>query len=182
MVMRRARPLSLRRCRSITTAANASAKRARCLRSGAFSKRDRVGCEARSAPAIGSRPTSSLCTGSAASRAASLASSYPQAMAITRGVNSSCNACSTLPVWRRSSRHAAKARVSPSRRSAAFSKMAPPSELPCRWSNCITTGGAQRSENSEHCVVVSSAKRKPPLWPQTASQQRVCTTGGFSCL
>src|SRR5438445_2002738 len=75
MVMRRARPCRRLRCRAMTQSANASVMRNSSLRSGAFSKRDRVGCEARSSPATGSRPTSNLWIGSQANRAASLASS-----------------------------------------------------------------------------------------------------------
>src|SRR5713101_5829297 len=73
MVMRRAQPCSRFRWRSMTQSARASPMRNSSLRSGAFSKRDNVGCEAKSSPLTGSRPTNSLCTGSQARRAASLA-------------------------------------------------------------------------------------------------------------
>src|SRR6266566_3390571 len=63
MVIRRARPFSRLRCRSITVSANASAIRNNSLRPTLFSKRERVGCEAKSSPSTGSRPTNSLCTG-----------------------------------------------------------------------------------------------------------------------
>jgi hypothetical protein len=62
------------RCRSMTQSASACIMR---NSSCAFSKRDRVGCEARSSPSRGFRPTSNLWIGSHASRAASLASSIP---------------------------------------------------------------------------------------------------------
>src|SRR5436309_25881 len=63
------------RARLITVSAKASAMRNNSLRPTLFSKRDKIGCEAKSSPSTGSRPTNSLCTGSQARRAASLASS-----------------------------------------------------------------------------------------------------------
>lgn len=56
---------------------------------------------------------------------------------------------------------------SPTRLSAAFNRIAPPSKLPCRWSNCATTGLAKIVGNNKHCVVVLSVKRKPPRLVQT---------------
>ena len=153
--------------------ASASVMRNSSLRSGAFSKRDRVGCEARSSPAIGSRPTSSLWIGSQANRAASLASSYPNAMAMTRCVINSCNSCCTLPACRLSLRQPANAEVSPKRRSAACSRIAPPSELPCRWSNFATTGRSKISGKRRQSVVVCSDKRRPHFWSQ------ICLDNGF---
>ena len=100
----------------MTQSASASLMRNSSWRSGAFSKRDNVGCEARSSPSMGSRPTNNLCTGSHARRAASLASSYPKAMPITRCVSSSSISCKILPGCRSSRRQAANAEVRPSRR------------------------------------------------------------------
>ena len=37
----------------------------------------------------------------------------------------------------------------------SFQQEAPPSELPCRWSNCATTGFGKISGNKRHSVVVS---------------------------
>jgi len=111
MVMRRARPCSRLRWRAMTQSASASLMRNSSWRSGAFSKRDNVGCEARSSPSMGSRPTNNLCTGSHARRAASLASSYPKAMPITRCVSSSSISCKILPGCRSSRRQAANAEV-----------------------------------------------------------------------
>src|SRR5664279_1765691 len=54
-------------------------------------------------------------------------------------------------------------------RSAAFSSRAPPSELPCRWSNRATTGLEKISGNNKHCVVLSSITRKPLSSLQTLS-------------
>jgi hypothetical protein len=125
---------------------------------GAFSKRDNVGCEAKSSPSIGSRPTKSLCTGSQARRAASLASSYPKAMPITRCVSSSSISCKILPGCRSSCRQAANAEVRPNLRSAALSRTAPPSELPCCWSNFATTGRSKISGKRKQSVVVCSVK------------------------
>src|ERR1035437_4130541 len=132
MVTRRAWPRRRRRCRSITQSASASLKRNNCLRSRLFSKRDKVGCEARSSPWIGSRPTNSLWTGSEPSRAASLVSGYPHAIAMTRCVRSSLNSCLIFFDCRLSSRALARAVVRPNPRSAARNRIAPPSELPCR--------------------------------------------------
>ena len=53
-------------------------------RSGAFSQRDRVGCEARSSPLSGSRPQASLKAGSLRRSSRSSPSGYPQAMAKMR--------------------------------------------------------------------------------------------------
>src|ERR1019366_10525691 len=57
--------------------------------------------------------------------------------------------------------------------------MAPPSELPCRRSNCNTVGLAKISGNNKHCVVVKSITRKPLLFLQTLSSQHVCSRRGF---
>jgi len=119
MVTRRARPWKRRRCRSITQSASASLMRNNCLRSRPFSKRDRVGCEARSSPWIGSRPTNSLWTESEPSRAASLVSGYPHAIAMTRCVRSSLNSCLIFFDCRLSSRALARAVVGPNPRRRA---------------------------------------------------------------
>jgi hypothetical protein len=51
----------------------------------ACSKRDRVDSEVKGASVTGSRPITSLCSGSSASRASSFASSYPQARPFPAG-------------------------------------------------------------------------------------------------
>ena len=95
-------------------------------------------------------------------------------MAMMRCVRSSCNSWRTLPGCRSSSRQAASASVSPKRRSAALSRTAPPSELPCRSSNLTTTGRSKISGNSKHSVVVCSFKRKPPIG-RKPYRHRLCT-------
>ena len=54
------------------------------LREGAFSSRLMVGCEHRSRPLSGARPTASLNSGSPRRASQSSASSYPQAIANMR--------------------------------------------------------------------------------------------------
>jgi len=81
-------------------------------------------------------------------RAASLASSYPNAMAMTRCVINSRNSCCTLPVAV-ISQTTGHAEVRPNRRSAAWSRIAPPSELPCRDSNFATTGRSKYLEKGD---------------------------------
>ena len=73
-MIRVARPLSRRRWVSITVSASTCAMSRNAAHPTAFSNRDKVGCEAKAAPVIGSRSTSSLWIASSASRAASLQS------------------------------------------------------------------------------------------------------------
>jgi hypothetical protein len=48
-----------------------------------------------------------------------------------------------------------------------WSRIAPPSELPCRWSNFATTGRSKISGKRRQSVVVCSFKRRPHFWCQT---------------
>jgi len=59
---------------SIAMSASAWAMSRNSTQQVAFSNRDSLGGEAKALPSSGSRPTTSLCTGSSASRAASLQS------------------------------------------------------------------------------------------------------------
>src|SRR3989442_15480077 len=68
----------------------------------------------------------------------------------------------TLSGSRGSSRPLASASIRPSRRSAALSTIAPPSELVSGRSNCATRGLRNRSGNSTHGVVLESRTRRPP--------------------
>ena len=63
---------------------SAAVMRATSMRDGAFSSRLMVGCEHRSRPLTGARPTVSLNSGSARSASQSSASSYPHAIANMR--------------------------------------------------------------------------------------------------
>jgi len=111
------------RCRAMTQSANASVMRNSSFRSGAFSKRERVGCKPGPRRRRDPDRPATCGIGSDASRAASLASSYPKAMAMTRCVINSRNSCCTLPGCRSSLRPAANAEVRPNRRSAALRRM-----------------------------------------------------------
>ena len=62
----------------------AAVRRPTSLREGAFSSRLMLGCEQRSRPLSGARPTASLNSGSARRSSQSSASSYPQAIANIR--------------------------------------------------------------------------------------------------
>ena len=80
-------------------------------------------------PVIGSRPSNSLWIGSSASRSASLPSGWPHAIAKTRCAIRSPTPCVTRADARASGTVAVSAASRPTRRSAAWSKIAPPSEL-----------------------------------------------------
>ena len=71
---------------------------------GHFRSATKSACEASFSPWMGSRPTSSLWTGSEPSRVASLVSGYPQAIAMKRCVRSSLNSCLIFFDCRASSR------------------------------------------------------------------------------
>ena len=93
------------------------------------SKREMVGCDAKRPPAIGSRPSNSLWIGSSARRSASLPSGWPHAIAKTRCASRSPTPCVTRADARASGTVAVRAASRPSWRSAALSRIAPPSEL-----------------------------------------------------
>ena len=49
-------------------------------------------------------------------------------------------------------------------RSAAFSRIAPPSELACSWLNWANSGLSNRSGNRTVCGTVSVVTQGPPWW------------------
>ena len=65
-----------------------------------------------------------------------------------------------MPDWRRSSMPLINASVTPTRRSQACSRIAPPSELACCGSNFAATGRPHKSQKQDtlSCVVVGHAK------------------------
>ena len=77
---------------------------------------------------------------------------------LTRCVSSSSISCKILPGCRSSFRQAANAEVRPNLWLAAFRRTAPPSELPCCWSNFATTGRSKISGKRRQSVVVCSVK------------------------
>ena len=107
---------------------SAAVMRATSMRDGAFSSRLMVGCEHRSRPLTGARPTVSLNSGSARSASQSSASSYPHAIANMR----KRSIADRLWITRSGSRHSrmqpASASARPSRRSAARSRTSPSSD------------------------------------------------------
>ena len=96
---------------------------------GAFSQRERVGCEHRSTPLSGSRPQASLSAGSVRRLSRSSASSYPHAMAKIRARRMSGKGWMVRAGSRGSGITAASFSAMPSRRSAAARSITPPSEL-----------------------------------------------------
>ena len=70
-----------------------------------------------------------------------------------------------------SCRQFANAATRPNSWSAALSNTAPPSELPCDWSNLATTGRSKIPRKRTHCV----RTRKPPDCSQNRLRQRLCT-------
>jgi hypothetical protein len=84
----------------------------------------------------------------------------------TRWAKGSRNEWSTLPACRGSRKQPDMLAINSQRRSAAFNSTAPPSELPCRWSNSTITGLAKISGNNKHSFAVESIKRKPLYVPK----------------
>ena len=87
-----------------------------------------VGCEQRSRPLSGARPTASLNSGSPRSASQSSASSYPQAIANMRKRSIAGSVWTTRSGSRHSRMQPASASARPSRRSAARSSTSPPSD------------------------------------------------------
>ena len=107
----------------------ARVSRIKVRRSGAFSQRDMVGCEARWSPLSGRRPQASLKAGSLRRSSRSSASGYPQAMAKTRARRMSAIEWVIRSGSRWSGMIAANVSIRPSRLSAPAKSKTPPSEL-----------------------------------------------------
>src|SRR5437870_10692814 len=97
----------------------------------------------------------------------------------TRWAISSLSPWTTLPDWRRSHRQSPRASIRPSRRSAALSSTAPPSELPWYWSNWARSGLPNTSWNSTHCVVVEWRTRRPPSVKESCVNTAFLPHGGL---
>ena len=86
----------------------------------------------------------------------------PAGDAKTRWPTRSSNVWRIFSGARPSTRHRANVLTKPYTRSAALSRMAPPSELACSRSNVATTGLPNRSANRTLCAIVGSVTQEPP--------------------
>ena len=67
-------------------------------------------------------------------------------------------------------------------RSAAFSRIAPPSELACSWLNWANSGLSNRSGNRTVCGTVSVVTQGPPWWRKWLLTLHLYHTGALvSC-
>src|SRR2546426_3578285 len=87
--------------------------------------------------------------------------------------------CRTLPASRPSSSAAASRSIRPSRRSAALSNTAPPSELALGTSNVAVTGRSNSSGNSTQGVVIMSRTRRPPSVKESCLNTAFLSHGGL---
>ena len=145
----------------------AAVRRPASLLDGAFSSLLMVGCEHRSRPLSGARPTASLNSGSARRSSQSSASSYPQAIANMR------NRSMAGSVWtvRAGSRHSrmqpASVSARPSRRSAARSSTSPPSDEidpPAKSAVTFLRCTAGRSNGRRLSSVMAGVALSLPRW------------------
>src|SRR2546427_13079621 len=85
----------------------------------------------------------------------------------------------TLPASRASSSAAVSRGIRLSRRSAALSSTAPPSELALGTSNRAVRGFPKRSENSRQSVVVGCGTRRPPSVEEVGVDNHFLPHGGL---
>jgi len=132
MVMRRARPCSRLRWRAMTQSASAFAHCANSSwRSGHFQNATTWAARPDPHRQLGSRPTNNLCTGSHARRARRWRLHIPKAMPIT-AASAALHFVQDLAPVAALAQTGSQRGSQTSLRSAALSKIAPPSELPWR--------------------------------------------------
>ena len=163
------------------TSTKAAVMRATSTRDGAFSNRLMVGCEHRSRPLSGARPTASLKRGSPRSASQSSASSYPHAIANMRKRNIAGSVCTTRSGSRQSWMQPASASARPSRRSASRNRTSPPSDEispPAKSAVTFLRLAAGRSNGSRVSSVMAgvalSLSREKFAWQRISTRsQRV---------